>query len=195
MSNYNFKSIGENVKIFPGAKIIGAEHIEIGSNVIIDDFVFIYAAAPTVIGNYVHIASFTSITGGGELFMEDFATLSSGIRVLTGTDDFLGQGLANSTIPLEFRAVTRSNVVMKSHSIVGANSVILPGHTLGTGTAVGAGSVITKDLDAWSVYTGVPARRIKDRPSLAILEAEKQLFNKYGTPGRRFFAQSAGVSR
>lgn len=60
-----FRKVGSNVRIFPGAKVIGREHISIGDNVIIDDFVFIYATAPMFIGSYVHIASFSSITGGG----------------------------------------------------------------------------------------------------------------------------------
>jgi len=38
----------------------------------------------------VHIASFTSITGGGEYVMEDFTTLSNGVRVFTGNEDYSG---------------------------------------------------------------------------------------------------------
>lgn len=181
-----FISVGENVHIYPSAKIVGAENIEIGANVIIDDFVFIFAAEPCFIGNYVHIASYTSITGGGGFYLEDFATLSSGIRVLTGTDDFLGEGLANSTIPEEFRTVVRSKVIMKTHSIVGANSVILPGKTLGEGVAVGAGAVVTHDLEPWGIYAGVPARFIRSRPSARMKYCEEALFRKYGVPSKRY---------
>ena len=55
------------------AKIIGAEKIEIGDSVIIDDFVLLMSGAKTTIGSFIHIASFTSITGGGEFIMDDFA--------------------------------------------------------------------------------------------------------------------------
>lgn len=38
--------------------------------------------------------------------------------------------------------------------LIGGNSVILPGVTIGEGASVGAGSVVTKDLEPWGVYVG-----------------------------------------
>ena len=186
MTEYNFKSVGDNTTVYPLAKIVGAENIEIGSNVIIDDFVFIAARGPLYIGNYVHIASFTSITGGGACCLEDFSGLSSGVRVLTGSDDFLGGSLTNPTVPEEFRSVTRSQVVIKAHAIIGANTVILPGVTVGVGAAVGAASVVRKDLQPWAVYTGTPAKRIRGRRQDRIEQYEQQLFARYGRPARIF---------
>lgn len=66
-----------NVKTFEYTKIIGIENIEFGKYIIIDDFVLIYAKEKIKIGNYVHIASYTSISGGGEFIMEDFSGLAS----------------------------------------------------------------------------------------------------------------------
>jgi len=40
---------------------------------------------------------------------------------------------------------------------VGAGSIILPGVTLHEGAAVGAMSLVNKDIEAWSIYAGVPA--------------------------------------
>jgi len=170
-----FHQLGRNVRIYSGAKIIGAEFITIGDNVIIDDFVLIYAHAPTIIGSHVHIASFCSLTGGGELRMGDFSGLSSGVRIVTGSDDFLGGGLTNPTIPAEFRQVSRSHVHIGRHAIVGANTVVLSGTSVGDGTAVGAGSVVNRDLAPWGVYVGSPARRIRERPSAQILAQEAAL--------------------
>lgn len=166
---------GRNVRIYDGAKIIGAEFIRIGDNVIIDDFVLIYARAPTVIGSHVHIASFCSITGGGELVLGDFSGLSSGVRVITGSDDFLGGGLTNPTIPEAFRQVSRARVDVGRHAIVGTNAVLLPGSRIGEGTAVGAGSLVNRELAPWGVCVGSPARRIRDRPSERILAQEAAL--------------------
>ena len=180
----NWKGFGMDeipgVKTFPFTKIIGREYIRFGKNIIIDDFVLIYAADEHVIGDYVHIASFTSITGGGKFHIHDFACLSSGCRILTGSDDFLGEGLTNSTIPSEFRAVKRDVVTIKKHAIVGANTVVFPGVTIGEGCAVGAGSVVTRDLKPWGIYVGSPARRIKERPKDKILMCERQLREQYG---------------
>jgi acetyltransferase-like isoleucine patch superfamily enzyme len=170
-----FRQVGRNVLIYAGAKIIGAEFMSLGDNIIIDDFAFIYAHAPTVIGSHVHIASFCSLLGGGELRIGDFCSLSSGVRVLTGTDDFLGGGLTNSTIPAEFRQVSRSFVHIGRHSMVGTNTVVLPGISVGEGCAIGAGSLVNRDLESWGIYVGSPAKRIRERPSEQILAQEAAL--------------------
>lgn len=143
-----------NVKTFEFTKIIGIENIDFGEYVIIDDFVLIYAREHITIGNYVHIASFTSISGGGELIMEDFSVISSGCRIVTGTDDFKNVGFGNSTIADEFRNITTGKIQLKKFVIIGGNSVVLPGVTIGEGASVGAGSVVTRDLEPWGIYIG-----------------------------------------
>ncbi|CDF83892.1 galactoside O-acetyltransferase [Pseudomonas knackmussii B13] len=174
VSRMGFKHVGENVRIFPGAKIIGCEHIHIGSNVIIDDFVLIYATAPVYIGSYVHIASFTSISGGS-VVLEDFAGLSSGVRIIAGSEDFLGGGLTNPTVPAKYRPVQRSVVHIGRHVIIGANSSVMPGVHVGEGTAVGANSLVGRSLEPWGVYLGNPVRRLKERESETILRLEREL--------------------
>lgn len=156
------------VKTFEFTKIIGLENIEFGNNIIIDDFVFLHAKAHTKIGNYVHLASFSSITGGGECELNDFIALSSGARILTGTDDFKNFGFGNSTVPEGYRNVHRGKVTVGRFVLIGANSVILPDVTIGEGTTVGAGSVITKDLEPWSIYIG--NRKIGSRNRHGVLE-------------------------
>ena len=75
MNKYNIPY----VKMFEYTKIIGLENIDFGKNIIIDDFVLIYAKEKIKIGSFVHIASFSSISGGGELIMEEFSGLASGM--------------------------------------------------------------------------------------------------------------------
>lgn len=157
----------KNVKIYPGAKIVGMENVEFGHDIIIDDFVFIYAKKKIRVGNYVHIAAFSSITGGEEVTFGEFSTLSWGCRIFTATDDFSGKGFGNSTVPEEYRNVYRGSVTLARFAIVGANSVILPGVTLGEGVSVGANSVVTRNLEPWGVYIG--NRRVRDRDRNAVL--------------------------
>lgn len=142
------------MKTFEFTKIIGIENIEFGKYVIIDDFALIYAKEKIKIGNYVHIASFTSISGGGEFVMEDFSVISSGCRIVTGTDDFKDGGFGNSTVANEFRNVTTGKIHLEKFAIIGGNSVVLPGVTIGEGASVGAGSVVTRNLEAWGIYIG-----------------------------------------
>lgn len=147
--------------IYPTAKIAGAENITFGDPVLIDDFVLIVAREPILIGDHVHIACFASITGGGRVEIGDCSAISQGVRVLTASDDFKGPGFGNSTVPTEYRNVRRAPVSLGRFCIVGANSVVLPGVTLGDGVSVGAGSVVTRDLAPWGVY--LDNRRIANR--------------------------------
>lgn len=143
-----------NVKTFEYTKIIGLENIEFGTNIIIDDFVLIYAKEKIKIGNYVHIANFSSITGGNKLTLGDFSAISQGVRVLTATDDFKDYGFGNSTVDNKFRNIKSLPINIGNFCIVGANSVVLPGVTIGEGATVGANSVVTKDLEPWGIYVG-----------------------------------------
>lgn len=164
------------------AKIVGLENIEFGENIIIDDFVFIYAKAKILIGNYVHIAAFASITGGDKVFLDDFSCLSWGARIFTATDDFVGEGFGNSTVPEKYRRVKRAPVRVGRFVIVGANSVILPGLTLGEGATVGANSVVTRDLAPWGVYVG--NKRIRERDKKGVLDNYRRFLNSQGRKGK-----------
>lgn len=175
-----FKKCGDDVKIYPLAKIVKPEVIEIGNHSMIDDFTFIYGGKGIKIGRYVHIASFCSIYGGGKLIMEDFSGLSSGCRIITGTDDFSGASLTNAAVPPEFKNVNQSFVKIEKHAILGANVVVLPGVTIGEGAAIGACSLVTSDIESWTINVGIPARVFKKRPKEKILELEAKLYEKYG---------------
>ena len=150
MDKYNIPG----VKTFEYTKIVGLENIEFGKNIIIDDFVFIYATNKIKIGNYVHIASFSSITGGGTLIMEDYSGLASGVRLIIGSEDFRDWGFGNPTINEKYRNVKRGTIHIGKFSIIGANSVVLPDVTIPEGVAVGAGSVVTRSLESWGIYVG-----------------------------------------
>jgi acetyltransferase-like isoleucine patch superfamily enzyme len=175
LATLGLKSYGKNVTIYPFAKILQSEVISIGNDVIIDDFVFLMGGRKTVIGDFVHIGSFTSITGGGEFIMEDFSGLSSGVRVFTAHEDYKGGYLTNPTVPVPYRHAFRLFVKIGKHAVVGANSVILAGVTIGEGCAIGSCSLIRKDCDPWTIYAGIPAKPIGKRPSGKIRELEMKL--------------------
>jgi len=55
-------------------------------------------------------------------------------------------------------------IVLKKGCSIGIGSIILPGVTVGEGAMIGAGSVVTKDIPAWTVAVGNPAKVIKEVP-------------------------------
>jgi galactoside O-acetyltransferase len=170
-----FRRRGEDVTVHPAAKVVAADEMEVGDSVIIDDFTFILAVGGVRLGSFVHIGAHAFIGGGGGLVMEDFAGISGGVRVYTGNEDYLGGQLTNPTVPSPWRTPSRAPVHIGRHAIVGAGSVVLPGVTIGEGAAVGALSVIARDLEPWTVYAGNPARPVKDRPRERMLTLEEDL--------------------
>jgi galactoside O-acetyltransferase len=170
-----FRRVGEDVQVWDKARVLSAEVISVGDSVIIDDFVFLMGGQRTELGSFVHLAAFAGLVGGGELFIEDFAGVSGGVRIYTGSDDFLGGSLTGPTVPAGFRGVTRSFVRLGRHAVIGANSVILPGVTVGEGAAVGACSLVNCDLEPWTVYAGSPARPLRARPFKKMLALEAEL--------------------
>ncbi|WP_394145884.1 acyltransferase [Vibrio atypicus] len=162
--------------IYDLAKIVGLDNLCLGEKSQIDDFCFINSGKKTEIGRNVHIASFTTIVGGGECVIGDFAGLSAGCRVITASDDFSGPYLTNPTVHSDFTNVKSSKVEIGRHAIIGTNSIIFPGVTIGEGCAVGANAVVRKNLKAWTVYAVIDGRlkELKKRNMQAVLEAERK---------------------
>lgn len=157
-----FKALGANVLISDKASIYNPDQMALGDNVRIDDFCVL--SGKLTIGRNVHLAVFVNLAGGEEgVVMEDFSGLAYGCHVFTQSDDYSGRTLTNPTIPDELKRETKAKIAIGRHCIVGTSSIILPGVTLAEGTAVGAMTMVTKSTDPWSIYFGVPARKVKDR--------------------------------
>ena len=174
LKRLGIKRYGSNVLISRNAILYHPHLLEIGNNVRIDDFVTV--SGQVVLGNYIHIAQFVGLYGGESgIFMEDFTGISSKTCVYATTDDYSGQSLTNPTTPEEYRKTEINKpVYFRKHSIIGCMSTILPGVTIGEGSSVGAMSLCNKSIDPWSIYAGVPAKKLKER-SKHILELEQKL--------------------
>jgi dTDP-4-amino-4,6-dideoxy-D-glucose acyltransferase len=169
-----FRRVGSDVTVWSAARIIAAERISLGDSVIIDDFVMLMAGEEPTLGSFVHIGAFTSMVGSGLLAIEDFASVSGGVRLYTGNEDFSGNSLLNPTVPYPYRIPVRGEIHLEKHCCVCANSVVLPNVTIGEGTIVGANSFVAVDCKPWTVYCGSPARVVGQRPRDKILELERK---------------------
>jgi acetyltransferase-like isoleucine patch superfamily enzyme len=158
-----FRRLGRNVKIHARASIYGTENITLGDDARIDDFAILIATGPVEIGAHVSIPNFCFLGARNGITLEDFVTLAPGVKIFTASDDYHGDKMTGPTVPADLTGGKAGPVLLKRHCIIGAGSVILPGCTLGEGCAVGALSLVARDLPAWGIYAGVPARRIKER--------------------------------
>jgi galactoside O-acetyltransferase len=173
-----FASVGEDVILYPHIVFIQPENIHLGSRTVVSEFCHIYGGRGVVIGNFVHISPFSSIAGSGALIIEDFSGLSAGARVVTGTALFDGEGLVNHTVPRELGAVSRSYVHIGKHVNIGTNAIIHPGVTIGEGAIIGSNSLVTKDVEPWTVCVGSPCKAVRSRPKKRIKELEKLAYEK-----------------
>ena len=167
-----FSSVGDNVQISEKASFYGTARIILGTNVRIDDFCVLSAGVGGInIGQYVHIAVYSSMIGVGKITIMDFCNISSRVSIYSSNDDYSGATMTNPTVPSEYTGVTHADVLLGRHVIVGSGSIILPGVTLEDGVAVGALSLVTKSCKAFGIYAGSPARRISVRKkNLLVLE-------------------------
>lgn len=173
-----FKSVGINVQISKKASIYNPAQISIGNNVRIDDFAVLSAGEQgIVIGNNVHIAGFCGLVGNAEIRMDDFSGLSSRVFIYSSSDDYSGASLTNPTVPGELRNVLSAKVHLGKHVIVGTCATILPGITIGKGSAIGAYCLVNKDIPEGVIATGQPCRVIKKRKA-DIFKLEEELRRK-----------------
>ena len=173
------KKMGKNVIIGKTVRIRYPELVEIGDNVIIDDFTYI--STKLILHNNVHISSGCKIIGGksSSVEMYEFSTLAPNVVLSAGSDDYLS-GIATPMIPSEFKGdAIIGRIIIKKHCIVGSNSVILPNVTLNTGSTVGALSLVKDDTYMWSVYAGIPAKKKKIRNKEEILYFERKYKESY----------------
>lgn len=135
--------IGEGTRIWhfshimPGCKI--GMNCNIGQNVVISPDV--------VLGNNVKIQNNVSIYTG----------------VICDDDVFLGPSMVFTNVMNPRSAVNRRSEYLKTHvgkgASIGANATIVCGHDIGAFAFIGAGAVVTKNVPAYALVIGNPARQ------------------------------------
>ena len=104
-------------------------------------------------GAYACLSEGVDCDNGGEVVIGAQATVSQGVKLCAAGHD----------ITSKIMELTHKPIVIGANAWVAGWSIILPGVTVGEGAVVGAGSVVTKDVEPWSVVAGNPAKFIKKR--------------------------------
>ncbi len=162
--------LGEGAVIYPTAKLVKTEVIEVGPYTRIDDFTFINGGRGIRIGRYVHIASFVSVIGGGELEIGDYAAIAAGARLINGTDHYAGGARMSAALPDEQRNFLVGKIVLGKDAFVGTNVVIHPDVIVGEGAVIGSCSLVLKDCEPWTIYAGIPCEPIGKRPRVSRID-------------------------
>lgn len=130
----------------------------IGARVIYYPGVWIAPGRNLTVGDDVDFARGVIVETAGGVEIGDRTLIGYGAVIMSG----------NHEIPpnrgrIFYGGYRRAKIIIGSDVWIGANSVILPGRSIGDGAVIGAGSIVTKDVEPYHVVVGTPARTIKVR--------------------------------
>ncbi len=135
-------TLGASCHIYPGARIWAPWNLFCGYQATIADGATVYNPKPVTLGTHAIISQDAYLCGA--------------------THDY-----EDPEFPL-----VAGEISIGAFAWVCARATVQPGVSLGEGAVLGLGGVATRNLDAWSVYGGIPARKIKAR----ILKGKQDAF-------------------
>src|SRR3989338_2328385 len=125
--------IGNGSTIHMGARFYNPGNIEIGNDSIIGEGAVLDGRDKLIIGDHVDIAS--------------------EVMIYNSEHDVQSGDFEAKTAPVE----------ISDYVFIGPRAIILPGVKIGKGAVVGAGAVVTKDTESFTIVGGVPAKNIGER--------------------------------
>ena len=113
-----------------------------------------------MIGNRTYIGEYNNIrAGGGTIWIGDDCLISQHITIVASN-----HSIDKSEVIRNQKWSTKNNFVIINNDVwIGANSVILPGVTIGQGAVIGAGSIVNTDIPDYAIVKGNPAQIVNYR--------------------------------
>jgi len=150
---------GDGVHVGSGVGFKHPETFEVGHGVFIGAQAYLQGRfdGRCVIGDHVWIGP-QSYLDARDLAIEEYVGWGPGAKVLGSTHTGIPVDVPVIETDLEIRPVR-----IEAWADIGTNAVVLPGVTVGRGSLVGAGAVVTTDVPPFAVVAGVPARFLRWR--------------------------------
>lgn len=155
--------IGCNVVLYTGitlgAQVLICDLTSVREGCVLEDSVVLGRGVminyETRIGKRTRIQDQANITGN--TLIESDVFVSMNVATANDNDIYLTRfGLK----PYHFRGP-----IIRRFAVIGHNATLLPGVEIGEGAFVASGAVVTRDVPPWTVFAGVPARRLQDIPA------------------------------
>jgi acetyltransferase-like isoleucine patch superfamily enzyme len=153
--------LGPDCVFESGVLIFHPENVALGTNVYVGHYSILkgYYKNRLEIGDETWIGQQCFLHAAGGLRVGKQVGIGPGVKVLTSQHIEAGRQLPIYNAPVEFKPV-----VIEDGSDIGAGAVILPGVTIGKGAQIGAGAVVTRDIPAFTIAAGSPAKVMRGRP-------------------------------
>lgn len=132
----------------------------------------------TVLGDGTRINGSIVIKGRGDCHLGKYCALGDDIRMITSNhkvDDVILQYALLKRLGLEAKVDSRNGIEIGHNVWIGDRATILPGVTIGNSAIIAAGATVTKDVPAYAVVGGTPAKFIKSRFSEEEINAQEAL--------------------
>lgn len=154
LPNTKFISIFNSFRVWYVSKVLNI--MEYHKESIFEDNVYISNGKNLKIGKHCHINEKVFIQGAT---IGDYVMIAPGTSILNNS-----HGYKDKSSPMIKQAmILNSNPVIEDDVWIGRNVIILHGLRIGEGSIIAAGSVVTKDVEPFTVVGGVPAQLIKYR--------------------------------
>ena len=115
------------------------------------------------VGKNVFVGDHVWIDSGhaDHIYIEDHAHIAASCRLLCHQRNLSNYCVGDDYAKLGYRL---GEIHLKKGSLIGMETFVMPGVTIGDGAIVGAGSLVTKAVPAWTIATGRPAKVVKEIP-------------------------------
>jgi len=110
------------------------------------------------IGDYSAVGAQSFLGGQGGIRIGNNVIMGPGVRIFSENHNY-----DDISIPIRLQGENRKGVIIEDDCWVGSGVTILDGVTVGTGSLIAAGSVVTRSIPSFSIACGVPAKVIKGR--------------------------------
>jgi acetyltransferase-like isoleucine patch superfamily enzyme len=143
-----------------GVLIFHPENVWLGTNVYVGHYTILkgYYKNRLSIGDETWIGQQCFFHSAGGLSIGNRVGIGPGVKIITSQHMEVGRELPIFNAPVEFKPVC-----IEDDADIGVGAVLLPGVTVGRGAQIGAGSVVTRDVPAYAVAAGAPARVLRER--------------------------------
>jgi acetyltransferase-like isoleucine patch superfamily enzyme len=157
----------ERANIFShGAK---KANIHIGPNALIDGTVEVYEAGRLVIGSHFFLGR-SRIYCAHEISIGDFVLISDNVAIMdsdlhplsASARRRISETWAEGKFPDVYAGIPGGPVRIESDAWIGYGASVLKGVTIGRGAVIAAGATVTRDVPAWSVAVGSPAKVVRE---------------------------------
>ncbi len=160
---WEFAHRGEGVRIFEYCTILKPEMISLANGVRVDARCRLEGGQGLTIGENVHIGSGSCLNaGGGELIFKAHSGCSVNVVIATGNPDLTYLHISAAEPP-ELCHVVKNTTVIGEYVVIFAGAILTPGVEIGDGAVIAAGAVVTRNVPAWEVWGGVPAKKMGNR--------------------------------